>query len=677
MEKLKSLIPGDLKRMIGESTPENLTSTCSSLLDFFLPLPEFQRVIGELTDTELGLCRKSKESALDLKHKGNECFSKGDYVKALNFYSQALRYAPMDAEDNGKNLVALLYVNRASSMHNAGLLDESLRDCDRAIAIMPAYVKVHQNAKELLSKSTLMFDELRLVCEDDHARAIDEPLLAVLQCVSTPSKGRGMTSVDDIAPASLIHSEEPLAAIMNKSCRETHCHFCFIEVPADVVYCPSCTIPVFCSQLCQEQARGAYIKKKQDNSSWKNVPVDLVNHVMDTISLSNVKSDLQDINYQSIAEHKHECGGSPWSVVLPTDVVLAGRILAKLMEKRRLSGETSKPVELGLAHNYLQIPPKTKLEVHVYAVVLSCCLKHHYGSDYPITGASVSQLVILLSQVKVNSMAVVRMKSFDGHGAFKKSLSHSGSENAFTCSVEQVRVGQALYSTGSFFNHSCQPNVHAYFLSRKLYLRTTEYVHAGYPLEISYGPQVGQWDLHKRQELLEEQYSFKCQCTGCSQLNFSDLVLNAFKCTKSNCPGAVTEKTCFDILKDDTVQISNAYSSFKLSLPVRHLDSVNSDSLCFAEDIFAEAFVQFGEFEPALQHCQSSIEILEKLFDSSSIVIGNELIKLASIQLSLGDRSAALHTIKQIEEIFSLYYGSHLVDVCPYVVSLREIIGLD
>lgn len=45
MEKLKLMIPDDLKRMISESTPENLTSICSSLLDFFLSLPEFQRVI--------------------------------------------------------------------------------------------------------------------------------------------------------------------------------------------------------------------------------------------------------------------------------------------------------------------------------------------------------------------------------------------------------------------------------------------------------------------------------------------------------------------------------------------------------------------------------------------------------------------------------------------------------
>lgn len=51
-------------------------------------------------------------------------------------------------------------------------------------------------------------------------------------------------------------------------------------------------------------------------------------------------------------------------------------------------------------------------------------------------------------------------------------------------------MAQAIYSGGSFFNHSCQPNAHAYFLSRSLLIRATENVIAGSDLELSYGPQV-------------------------------------------------------------------------------------------------------------------------------------------------------------------------------------------
>lgn len=56
--------------------------------------------------------------------------------------------------------------------------------------------------------------------------------------------------------------------------------------------------------------------------------------------------------------------------------------------------------------------------------------------------------------------------------------------------IPQIKVGQAVYSAGSLFNHSCQPNVHAYFISRTLYVRATEFVARGSELELSYGAQV-------------------------------------------------------------------------------------------------------------------------------------------------------------------------------------------
>lgn len=37
-----------------------------------------------------------------------------------------------------------------------------------------------------------------------------------LECISTPTKGRGMVSVADIPPTSLLHVEEPYAAVRSK-----------------------------------------------------------------------------------------------------------------------------------------------------------------------------------------------------------------------------------------------------------------------------------------------------------------------------------------------------------------------------------------------------------------------------------------------------------------------------
>ncbi|TYK20650.1 N-lysine methyltransferase SMYD2 isoform X3 [Cucumis melo var. makuwa] len=118
MEKLKSLVPENLKQMVGSTTADDLPSSSSFLLRLFQQSQLFFQVIGDLTmDPENALCGKKKDAALELKRQGNQCFLNGDYANALVYYSKALLVAPMNAVDMDKNLVATLYVNRASVLH--------------------------------------------------------------------------------------------------------------------------------------------------------------------------------------------------------------------------------------------------------------------------------------------------------------------------------------------------------------------------------------------------------------------------------------------------------------------------------------------------------------------------------------------------------------------------------
>ncbi|KAF8397071.1 hypothetical protein HHK36_018709 [Tetracentron sinense] len=778
-----------------------------------------------------------------------------------------------------------------------------------------------------------------------------------LQCVSTPTKGRGMTSLSDIPQASLIHSEEPYAAypmgaglmqprsvlvlswdmtltwcsdlqIILKHCRETHCHFCLNELPADLIPCSSCSTPVYCSQHCQVQAGGQQLRNNPTSYSFnESISRDVEKYIAD-ITLANSGHAAGDANIEHIAEHRHECGGVNWPVILPSEIVLAGRVLVKSIEQRNHSKGAPKTKEiLELSHNYVRMNPESKLELHIYSIVLAYCIKHYCVSEFALTGASASQLkenvikkgnqaqvlvmerleprghkvflrpaahqgkvliskgrlekkseihasvrkvsqrekdggrppghvelsdlkpifknlyssqaftrdlrtwnllepcnveindgnlrlrseafpstpivvghsdtdntyllgtlviplshgcltpfwlipnkfiafgyeaflswmqlVILLSQIKVNSMAVAHMKSRDASRPLGQPRRLSPTEGALTSNVEQVRVGQAIYSIGSLFNHSCQPNIHAYFLSRTLLVRSTEFVASKEPLELSYGPQVGQWDQKDRQKLLEDQYSFKCCCSGCLELNLPDLVINAFRCAKPNCFGTVLDscmanqegkkilqggpKNCslerrfpvdelkrkdiskvahlfFERTKDAfqndpgyclncgsyqdlksshaTAKKAGIYikrlldaiilkevSTFKHSDAVRSLDLMRSTlhaynkNIAEAEDNLAEAFCLVGEFQLAMDHCKESIEILEKLYPANHIVIGNELVKLASIQLSLGDSTSALDNINRVDAIFSLYYGSHAAKIFPYLECLGREAG--
>ncbi|KAI4306992.1 hypothetical protein L6164_030226 [Bauhinia variegata] len=773
METLKAAIPENLKRMIRESSTDDLRSTCSSLHGFFQHFEPFHRMISDLADPEKALCGKNTDAALESKQLGNQCFSNGDYSKALDCYTQALRMAPLEACDGDKNVVATLYINRAAVLHKMNLSIECLRDCIRALRICPSYAKAWyrrgkanaslENYKDAIcdlnvAKSVESSSGGKKQIESEIQKILDQcgrispvgrhqntlntmgeiPQVR-LQCVTIPDKGRGMTSPCDISEASLVHIEEPYAMIILKQCRETHCHYCLNDLPADIVPCSSCSIPLYCSQQCQIWAGGQMFRVyPEDHHIVEGLPNDLRGYVSEIILGNDSEQEIKDI-----PEHKHECQGVQWSAVLPSEIVLAGRILAKFLQ-RSASIDIANFVEsLELSHSYTQMPSESKLELHIYAIVLLYCLKHSYGAAFSVDGVLMSQVVIIISQIRVNCMTIAQMKSIDAHWRPDK-FGESGPRTYLTSSMEQVRVGKAIYKAGSLFNHSCQPNVHAYFLSRTLCIRTTKVVAAGCELELSYGPQVGLWDCKDRLNFLKDEYAFQCGCSGCSEVNLSDIVLNGFHCINPNCPGVVLESRVVDCEKKKIKHFPNAdqvskndeiydvcFIAFNQNNESNHVrpgcclkcgsycnlessrTTVNKAWKCIerlqdaivskelskttisdalkslhllrsklhaynrriaeAEDNLAQAFSLVGELQLAKDHCKASIQILEKLYDPDDIVIAYELVKLCSIQLSLGDSRVA-DSINRMSDICSRYYGPHANLVFPHLLDLgREI----
>ena len=75
--------------------------------------------------------------------------------------------------------------------------------------------------------------------------------------------------------------------------------------------------------------------------------------------------------------------------------------------------------------------------------------------------------------------------------------------------------------------------------------------------------QVGLWDCKDRLNFLKDEYMFQCQCTGCSEVNLSDIVLNAFCCVNPNCSGAVLESSVVNCEKQ---KIKHFVSHLKVHL---------------------------------------------------------------------------------------------------------------
>ncbi|KAJ0102835.1 hypothetical protein Patl1_05341 [Pistacia atlantica] len=428
MEKLKSLVPSSMKRLVANSSEDDLPSTSASLLNFFLNLDQFQQIVRDLADPESRLCGKNSEGAFELKQKGNQCYLSRDFANALSCYTQALRIAPIDSNDKDRNLVATLYVNRASLLQEMDHLVECLRDCNRALQISPSYAKAWYrrgkvnaslgNSEDAAQDLTIAKDmessvggkkqiesELKIILDQSKSAGSkfvqhnannlsvpEDPLQVKLQCVSTPDKGRGMASQCDIPEASLVHREEPYAVIISKHCRETHCHYCLNKLPADAIPCTSCSIPLYCSHNCRAGAGGQLLKnypmKHNSNESVLNKFEEYIAQITQGIDL--YPGD------EHIFEHKHECQGAHWPIILPADIALAGRVVVKSIEQRRASSEDFNLMEtLELSHNYSHASPESKLESHIYSIVLLYCIQHSYGFELPINGASISQVASL------------------------------------------------------------------------------------------------------------------------------------------------------------------------------------------------------------------------------------------------------------------------------------------
>lgn len=63
---------------------------------------------------------------------------------------------------------------------------------------------------------------------------------------------------------------------------------------------------------------------------------------------------------------------------------------------------------------------------------------------------------------------------------------------------------------------------------------------------------------------------------------------------------------------------------------------------------------------------------MKKLYEEEHVVIGNEMVKLASIQFASGDSNGAWDTTKRMSQIFSKYYGSHAETLLSYLPCVKQ-----
>ena len=82
----------------------------------------FSIIAGDVQVSRTELCVK------EIILKGNECFDRGDYSIALDFYEQAIKIDPNNADT---------WNNKGLALYNLRKYNEAIESCDRAVKIDP------------------------------------------------------------------------------------------------------------------------------------------------------------------------------------------------------------------------------------------------------------------------------------------------------------------------------------------------------------------------------------------------------------------------------------------------------------------------------------------------------------------------------------------------------------
>ena len=81
---------------------------------------------------------------------------------------------------------------------------------------------------------------------------------------------------------------------------------------------------------------------------------------------------------------------------------------------------------------------------------------------------------------------------------------------------EEEFTGWALYPSGSYFNHACQPNVNKLRNGRTWYFRASATISPAEEATISYlGGEEKTLDVHERRARLLNEWGFWCECIRC------------------------------------------------------------------------------------------------------------------------------------------------------------------
>ena len=436
---------------------------------------------------------KTNAIAEACRAKGNQFYSKKEFLDALEAYNQSLCFA-----EPGSQTIGLAYANRSAVFYELKLYASSLKNIQLAKDNdYPSenYEKLEKRQVQCIQmiNSSVKNDDvpigrefLKLILKPNEKL----PFLAdCLELKCDDRFGRYVTTKVLLKPGDVVCVEEPFSKILLPSHRYKYCATCLNDKFLDLIACNNCTFTMFCSDECAIIGNDKFHK-------YECAIVD---------KLNSLATKILRISVRTFFEALHVCNGS-------------FNELKALIEKNRDSGITIFDFETLMT-------PKNVLQA---VDALAANEESRSKADLFQRSGTVAIICdLLIDHTNVRDLiATDDDRDFFYRFIFKQTqIAACNYHGLYNGVVKMSEINSnPQYGSGSFpfcsmMNHSCSPNLVRVTSENKNYVVINRPVMPGGQLFDNYGFHHCLEEIKARQSTLQSQYMFKCSCEACT-LNF-------------------------------------------------------------------------------------------------------------------------------------------------------------
>lgn len=332
---------------------------------------------------------------------------------------------------------------------------------------------------------------------------------AALDFVGTSNHGRCVIAKRDIKPGDVLMVDSPYSSMLNPDYLDTHCFHCYKRAPVPVP-CNSCSKVWYCCEGCRE-------------SSWNGthaVECRVLNHLIEPGIGKMALLSFRMLTLMTWSKLQTIRGKIESLVESELQELTTPQEEEEGKEKEESTTTPFKPMSWEgqyLPHDYMTVLHLTTnstkrtfgdlFKRSVTAMYLAKCLKlsGYFGPGDLSEDDLLFAASVLLRYLQGSSCNAYEISEFE--------LGPSG-----VVGSKVLEVGGAIYTTISLTNHACFSNTSRYSVGDKCVLRAIRSIPKGSEIFDNYGFHYYMNTVNERQEILLNQYKFKCMCEPCRDL---------------------------------------------------------------------------------------------------------------------------------------------------------------